>query len=69
MDFRERGRARERNINVSNMDRLPPVCVPTRDGTHSLGMRPDLESNRKHLVCGTTLQPVEPPGQGFIEHF
>ena len=33
--FREgrRKRERERDINVRNIDRLPPICTPTRDQT------------------------------------
>ena len=50
--FRERGRERERNSNVRNVNQLPPACALTRDGTHNL------------LVVGTLLQPTEPPGQG-----
>ena len=55
MTFRERGREREReretdrvrqrDINVRNIDQLPLICAPTRDGTHNLGMCPDCGSN------------------------
>ena len=38
IDFRERGREEEREI-----DHLPLVCAPTGDQTHNLGMCPDLE--------------------------
>ena len=41
---RERERERERNI-----DWLSPICTPTRDWTHNLGMCPDWESNPQPL--------------------
>ena len=56
--LRERGRGRERqeerkrNINVRNINWLLPNTPPARGGAHNL------------LVCGETLQPTEPPGQG-----
>ena len=56
LNFREKGRerkrGRERDIDMRNIDWLPPIHVPTADGTCIL------------LVRGTTLQPTEPPGQG-----
>ena len=52
IDFRERGR--ERNVDVREKHWL------VASHTH-----PDRESNPHNLsVCGTMLQPTEPPGQG-----
>lgn len=44
IDFREREREREGNIDVRNIDRLPPVCTLTRDQTYKLGMCPEWKS-------------------------
>ena len=67
IDFRERGRQRERerNIDVRNIDWLPLVCAPTRDRAHNLGMCPDQESNPKPSGGQRTLPAPEPhlPGQ------
>ena len=41
----ERKEGGERNIDMSNMDQLSPVCIPARDRTHNLGMCPDQGSN------------------------
>ena len=50
-----------------NINELPPIHTPTRDQTRNLGMCPDGESNLQlfGVLCGTALQPTEPPGQGF----
>ena len=44
---KEAERGRERNIDVRNIDWLPPTRAPTRDITHNLGMRPDQGQNPK----------------------
>ena len=56
---RERKGERERDIN-----QLPPICAPTGDRTCNLSTCPDQGYNPQPLVCGLTLQPTEPPGQG-----
>ena len=50
ISFRERrneegGRERERDIDVRNIDQLPPACTPMSDGTHNLVVYHDWESN------------------------
>ena len=40
-----REKERERNIDVGNVDWLPPICTLTVDGTCKPGMCPDQESN------------------------
>ena len=47
----ERGREREKNIDVGNTDHLTPVCAPTRVQTYNLGMCPDQESNPQTFCC------------------
>ena len=44
---RGKGRQREKEISMqeSNIDRLPPVCTPTRDRTPNLGMCSEWELN------------------------
>ena len=42
--FLERGGGREKE-RERDLERLPSICTPTRDGTRSLGMCPDRESN------------------------
>ena len=43
IDFRGRGvrGKRDRNVDVRNIDQLPPVCALTGDRTCNLGMSPD----------------------------
>ena len=64
----QREEAIERKTETSlwerNIDQLPPVCTPTGDQTHNLGMCPDQGSDPQLLVHGMMLQPTEPPGQG-----
>lgn len=40
-----KGRERNRNTDVRNVDQLPPVHTPTGDQTQNLGMYSDRESN------------------------
>ena len=71
IDLRESEREREKkkekkekkktSVWERNIDWLPPICAPTWDQTHNLGMCPDWGSNR--------LQPTEPPGQGSASFF
>ena len=42
IDFREI-RERKRNINVRNINRLPPILALTGDQTHKVGVCPDQE--------------------------
>ena len=67
IDLRKRGRGggkkgkRERNI-----DRLPPVWVPTGDQTCKPGMCPDWELGWQ--LCGVwDNAPTELPAQGTIQ--
>ena len=48
IDFRDRGRDRERERNI---DRLPPIHVPIGDQTWNLGMCPDQELNLQPFGC------------------
>ena len=41
----QREREKERNIDVRNINRLPPIHTPTGDGTHNLDICPDRELN------------------------
>ena len=42
-------RKRERNVDVRNMDWLPPVHTPIGNWIRNLGMCPDQELNRQHF--------------------
>lgn len=50
---REKEREQEQNIDVRNIDQLPPN-ITNQDRTCRLSMCPDGESNPKLLVYGTT---------------
>ena len=65
---KERGE-REKGERERETDWLPPVCTPTGDWTHNLGMCPDWESNHSLLVYGKIFQPTEPPSQGDVTCF
>ena len=61
--FRERGRkrerGRERNINVRDINWLPPLHIWTGDWSHNLDMCPDQELNLQPFSYRMTLQPTE----------
>ena len=44
---RQEGREKERNIDVRNIDWLPPICSPPGNSTHDIGMCLDQELNLK----------------------
>ena len=62
---REGGGDRERHINMRNINRLPLMCTPTGDQTHSLGMCPDGESNLKPFGVWDDALIMESPSQGL----
>ena len=66
INFRKRGRGRERegNINVRNINQLPPVRALTGDQTHNFGMCPDQELNSQPFGVRDNT-PTEPPSQGI----
>ena len=54
IDFRERGRGKERETSMweRNINQLPLVHIPTRDQIQYLGMCPDRESNQRPFGLG-----------------
>ena len=66
IDFRERRKGeRETSMWKKNIDQMPPICTPTKDGTHNL------TGNRTHntLVHGAMLQPTESPNNAALLYF
>ena len=55
----ERKEGKERNINW-----LPPICAPARDGTHQLRMNPDWGSNLQPFGVPADA-PATQPGLGL----
>ena len=72
----ERKRERERWMREESIDWLPSVCIqtgnctsPTQDRTHSLGMRPDLESDPQTYGYRILLQQTETHRSGHHKNF
>ena len=59
-------RERQRNVDVRNIDLLPPKCSPTGSRTCNLGMCSELGYTYNLSVFGVMIQPTEPPSQGYF---
>ena len=69
IDFRQRGGEREREKYLYDKHRLLPICTPTRNQTHNLGMCPDQESNPQSFGVWDHSPTNDPPDQGCYHSF